>query len=302
LSEDVRPSLKEKDKLSLAFGGQAVLEGIMIRSQEFMVISVRIPNGEILTKKEKLDLISEKNRILRFPFIRGIIKLFETLKLGFKSLFWSANVALEEEGESFTNKDIAITISITLALASLFIIIPFLLTTFLKIKGVVFNITEAFFRLSFFLVYLKLVSSWGDFKRVLQYHGAEHMIINTYETGIIPNLTNVKKASRLHPRCGTSFIFIVMLISILLFSVMPETGFFIRLAYRIILIPVIVAISYELLKLSDKYKNSKIFKLLISPNIALQRLTTKEPDEDMLEVALTAVNKVIKKNFSDVQS
>jgi uncharacterized protein YqhQ len=295
LSKDVRSSFKGNDNLSLAFGGQAVLEGVMIRSQEHMVISVRKPNKEIQTKREKLDLLSEKNRLFRLPFIRGVVKLFETLNLGLKGLFWSANVALEDEGESFTNKDIAITISITLALASLFFIIPFLLTTLLTLKGVIFNITEAAIRLSFFLIYLKLVSLWGDFKRVLQYHGAEHMVINTFEAGIVPDLTNAKKASRLHPRCGTSFIFIVLLISILLFSIIPEIGFFIRLAYRIILIPVIVAMSYELLKLSDKYKKSKIFKFLILPNLGLQRLTTKEPDEDMIEVALTALNEINRK-------
>ncbi|MDH5267466.1 MAG: DUF1385 domain-containing protein, partial [Candidatus Bathyarchaeota archaeon] len=171
-------------------------------------------------------------------------------------------------------------------------IVPFLLTTLFNLTGVIFNIVEAVLRLAIFLLYLTLVSMWSEFKRILQYHGAEHKAINAHEAGVALNVLNVKKFSRLHPRCGTSFIFIVMLVSILLFSIMPDLGFAAKLAYRVLLIPVIGAISYELLKLSDRHKNSAITRILTKPGLAFQRLTTREPDEDMIEVAVEAVKEV----------
>jgi len=279
---------------SLAFGGQAVLEGVMIRSRKHMVICVRRQNGEILTKTEEINSLSERHKALRLPFIRGIIALFETLYLGFKGLFFSANAVLEEEDEKFTYKEIAITIVISLALASFFIVVPFLLTTLLKLTGTIFNIVEAVVRLTIFLIYLKLVSLWSEFKRVLQYHGAEHKTINAYEAGVPLDLTNVKRFSRLHPRCGTSFIFIVVLISIAFFSIMPDLGFFAKLAYRVVLIPAIGALSYEILRFSDRHRNSKIMRIVVMPGLGFQRLTTREPDDDMIAVALKAVNEVDK--------
>jgi len=287
-------SSEGKEEPSLAFGGQAVLEGVMIRSRKHMVICVRKKNGEILTKTDNINSPSRRYRVLRIPFVRGIPALFETLYLGVKGLFFSANAALEEEGEKFTYKEMAVTIVMTLALSSVFIAVPFILTTLLKLAGVLFNLVEAAVRLAIFLIYLMLVSLWGEFRRVLQYHGAEHKAINTYEAGVALDLTNTRRFSRLHPRCGTSFIFILLLISILLFSIMPDWGFFGRLAYRVILIPVLGAVSYEVLRFSDRHRNSKIMKLLVMPGLALQHLTTREPDDDMITVALEAVNEVIK--------
>jgi uncharacterized protein YqhQ len=279
---------------SLAFGGQAVIEGVMIRSRRHMVICMRKQNGEILTRTEEIDSLSERNRILRLPFIRGIPALFETLYLGVRGLIFSANAVLEEEDEKFTYKEMAITILLTLALTSFFIVVPFLLTTLLKLTGVVFNIVEAVVRLTIFLVYLKLISLWSELKRVFQFHGAEHKVINAYEAGVDLDVANARKFSRLHPRCGTSFLFIVLLVSILLFSVMPDLGFFARLAYRVVLIPVLGAVSYELLKFSDRYRNSRIMRILVAPGLAFQRLTTREPDDDMISVALEAVKAVIR--------
>ena len=290
----MKSSSEGREEPSLAFGGQAVIEGVMIRSRKHMVICVRQQNGGILTKTEEVVSPSERYRVLRVPFVRGILAMFEALYLGVRGLFFSADAVLEEEGEKFTYKDIALTIVMTLALTSFFIAVPFLLTTLLRLTGVIFNIVEAVVRLAIFLIYLKLVSLWGDFKRVLQYHGAEHKAINTYEAGVALNLTNAKRFSILHPRCGTSFIFIVMLISILLFSIMPDLGFFARLAYRVILIPVIAAVSYEILKFSDRHKDSKLVRILVMPGLGMQRLTTREPDDDMIEVALKAVNEVNK--------
>jgi len=277
----------------LAFGGQAVIEGVMIRSRRHMVICMRKQNGEILTKTEEINSVSERHKILRLPFIRGVPALFETLYLGVKGLIFSANAVLEEEDEKFTYKEIALTMLLTLALTSFFIVVPFLLTTLLKLTGVIFNIVEAVVRLTIFLVYLKLISLWSELKRVFQYHGAEHKAINAYEAGVDLDFASAREFSRLHPRCGTSFLFIVLLVSILLFSVMPDLGFFARLAYRVILIPVLGAVSYEILKFSDRRRNSRIMRILVAPGLAFQRLTTREPDDDMISVALEAVKTVI---------
>ncbi len=283
---------KEKEEPSLAFGGQAVIEGVMIRSKKHMVTCVRQPNDEIVTNVEEIKSVSERHRVLRLPFLRGIVALFETLYIGVKGLYFSANASLEEE-EKLNPKEIVLTVVVALALAIfLFSVLPFLLTTPLGLGGVVFNVAEGVIRLAILLLYLASISLVGEFKRVFQYHGAEHTAINAYEAGVELNVSNAKKFSRFHPRCGTSFIFIVALISILFFSIMPDSGFFMKLAYRILLIPVIGAVSYEVLKLSDRYKKSKIMKVLLAPGLGLQYLTTRKPDEKMIEVALEAVKKV----------
>jgi len=283
---------KEKEEPSLAFGGQAVIEGVMIRSKKHMVTCVRQPNDEIVTNVEEIKSVSERHNVLRLPFLRGIVALFETLYIGVKGLYFSANASLEEE-EKINPKEIVLTVVVALALAIfLFSVLPFLLTTPLGLGGVVFNVAEGVIRLAILLLYLASISLVGEFKRVFQYHGAEHTAINAYEAGVELNVSNAKEFSRFHPRCGTSFIFIVALISILFFSIMPDLGFLMKLAYRILLIPLIGAVSYEVLKLSDRYKKSKIMKVLLAPGLGLQYLTTRKPDEKMIEVALEAVKKV----------
>jgi len=284
---------KGKEEPSLAFGGQAVIEGVMIRSKKHMVTCVRQPNGEILTNVEEIKSVSDRHKVLRLPFLRGIVALFETLYIGVKGLYFSANASLEEEEEKLNPKEIVLAVVVALALAIfLFSVLPFLLTIPLGLGGVVFNVAEGIIRLAILLLYLTSISLVGEFKRVFQYHGAEHTAINAYEAGVELNVSNAKEFSRFHPRCGTSFIFIVALISILFFSIMPDSGLFMRLAYRILLIPVIGAVSYEALKLSDRYKKSKIMKVLLAPGLGLQYLTTRKPDEKMIEVALEAVKKV----------
>lgn len=294
LDSSMTPSSEEKVESSLAFGGQAVIEGVMIRSRDHLVICVKQPNGAILTKTEEINSLSTRHRVLGLPFIRGIIALLETLYLGVKGLSFSANAFLEEEGEKLTYKEIAFVILMTLGITAFFMVVPFLLVNLIGLTGVIFNIVEAAVRLTIFLLYLTLVSLWGEFKRVLQFHGAEHKVINAYEAKATLNVTNAKKYSRLHPRCGTSFIFIVMMVSILIFSVVPRSSFLVRLAYRVILIPVIGGISYEILKFSGRHRDSRIVKAMVMPGLALQRLTTREPDDDMIAVALEAVNEVCK--------
>jgi uncharacterized protein YqhQ len=282
------------EEQSLAFGGQALIEGVMIRSRRHLVMCVRQTEDEILTHVEEISSLSERHRILGLPLIRGIIALFETMYLGVKGIYFSANAVLEEEEEEFTWKEWAIVIVLTVALSSLFFVIPFLLTTLLHLTGVLFNVVEAAVKLAIFLLYMVLVSMWGEFRRVLQYHGAEHKAINALEAGEALEVENVRRYSRLHQRCGTSFIFIVVIVSILLFSIMPRAGFATRLAYRVVLIPVIGAVSYELLRLSGRYRKSMVTRVLTAPGLAFQRLTTREPDNDMIEVAIRAVEEVVR--------
>ena len=289
----------------MAFGGQALIEGVMIRSRSHMVMCVRKPNKEILTNVEKVESIAKKYKVLGVPFIRGIVALPETLYLGFKGLFFSANAAVEdEEDESikFGYKEFALALALALGITALFFIVPFFLATWLNLTGIIFNIAEAAIRLTLFVAYLAAVASWGEFARVLQYHGAEHKAINALEAGVPLDVTNVKRYSRLHPRCGTSFIFIIVIVSIVLFSVMPNYGFAWRLSYRVLLIPVIAGISYELLRLSGRYKDSPITKVLTAPGLAFQKLTTKEPSDDMLEVSIKAVEEANRLTFSPEES
>jgi uncharacterized protein YqhQ len=290
-------SLKKEKDSSLAFGGQALIEGVMMRSQRHMVLCVRKPNNdEILTNTECLNPLADKHKFLGVPFLRGIVALFETFYLGMKGILFSANAALDEgeDSVSFGYKEFAVIGIGAVGILALFLVVPFLLAGLLGLTGLLFNVLEALIRLAMFILYLALISSWGEFRRVLQYHGAEHKAINAYEAGIPLEIANVKKFSRLHPRCGTSFLFIVIIISIILFSIMPSADYFVRLAYRILLIPVIASVSYELLRLSGKYRNSVVIKVLTAPGLAFQLLTTKEPSDDMLEVSVKAVQEVTK--------
>jgi len=281
-----------RDEQSLAFGGQALIEGVMMRSSTHIVMCIRQPDNEIATHVEKVNSLCSKHRVLGLPFLRGIIILFETMYYGMKGIFHSADVALEEEDEGFTWKDYLLVVAMVLLMSGFFIVVPFLLTTVFNLSGLLFNVVEAVLRLLLFILYLYSVSKWSEFERILQYHGAEHKVINSYEAGAELNVGDVAKYSRLNPRCGTSFLFIVMVMSIILFSMIPDRGLFMRIAYRIILIPVLGAVSYEVLKLSDKYRDSKIMKVIIVPGLMFQRLTTKEPDNDMIEVAVKALEEV----------
>ena len=291
----MRLTTKGKKEPSLAFGGQAVMEGVMMRSKDHLVVCVRQPNNEIVTKTEELHSLSEKYRFLKLPFLRGILALFETLYSGIKGIYFSANAAFgDDEEESLNPKEIAVVVAVAICLSVLlFSVTPFFLTSLLNLGGgVIFNIAEGVVRLSFLLAYLAAVSLVGDFKRIFQYHGAEHTAINAYESGVELNVENARKYSRFHARCGTSFLLIVTSISILFFSIMPSADYLVRLSYRVVLIPVISAVSYELLKLSDRYRDSRIMRVLVAPGLALQHLTTRQPDDEMIEVAIKAVKEV----------
>jgi uncharacterized protein YqhQ len=226
--------------------------------------------------------------------------MVESLHIGIKSIMFSANNAFEIEGEDgkgpekieFGILEIGVLVAGVLGITAFFFLVPFLLSTWLKLAGFVFNLVEAVIRLGMFVAYLSVISLWSQYKRVLMYHGAEHKAINAHEAGVPMDVEHVRSYSRLHPRCGTSFLFIVLILSIVLFTLMPNLGFAVNLAYRLLLIPVIAGVSYELLRLSAKYKNSPITKVCIAPGLAFQHLTTKEPTDDMLEVSIKAVTEV----------
>jgi uncharacterized protein YqhQ len=293
-------SAQKKKEPSLAFGGQAIMEGVMIRSRMHMVMCVRKPSKEIATNIEKINPLGERYKVLGVPFLRGIVAMFESLYLGIKGLIFSANTALEgltPEGEDplkFSYKELTLVAAGVIGITAVFLLLPFLLATWLNVTGILFNIIEAIIRLTMFILYLAVISMWSEFKRILMYHGAEHKAINAYEAGVPMNVENVRRYSRLHPRCGTSFLFIVLIVSIVLYSILPNLDFYYKIAYRIALIPVIAGVSYELLRLSGKYKDSPITRVFVAPGLAFQRLTTKEPTDDMLEVSVKAVTEVNK--------
>lgn len=289
-----------KKEPSLAFGGQALIEGVMIRSRKHMVCCVRNPRKEIVVDIKPVTPYAEKHKVLGWPFFRGIVNMIENLYLGMTAIWNSASVAFELEGEQgepekleFGYKEIALLVAGVAGIMAVFFLVPFLLSTWLKLSGVLFILVEAVIRLGMFIGYLSAISLWGQYKRVLMYHGAEHKAIHAHEAGAPMDVEHVKHFSRLHPRCGTSFLFIVLIISIVLFTLMPNLGFAINLSYRLLLIPVITGISYELLRLSAKFQDSPVTKALIAPGLAFQRLTTKEPTDDMLEVSIKAVTETL---------
>ncbi len=277
---------------SLAYGGQALIEGVMMRSGDTMVMCVRQPDQEIATFSVNVNSVAKRNKLLSLPFIRGVAMLFETMYYGVKAMMQSANVALEEEEEEFTIWDYVLLLGMLLLMNGAFIAIPYVLTNYLGLTGIMFNVVESLIRLGLFVGYLYSISLWGEVARVFQYHGAEHKAINAYEAGSNMEIDDVAKYPRLNPRCGTSFMFFTVLTSIALFALIPKTSYLVSLGYRLALIPVIAGVSYELLKLSDKYRESALMKMLITPGLWFQRLTTKEPTPDMLEVAVKALQTV----------
>ncbi|MBT7915782.1 DUF1385 domain-containing protein, partial [Candidatus Bathyarchaeota archaeon] len=222
----------EKD-LSLAYGGQALMEGVMMRSGDTMVMCVRQPDNGIATHSITINSVTKRFKLLSMPFIRGVAMLFETMYYGVQSMMYSANVVLEEEDDEFTLFDYVLLVVMVLAMNGMFIAIPFILTNYLNLTGVLFNVVESIVRLGMFAGYLYVISLWGEVARVLQYHGAEHKAINAFEAGSDMEVDSVAKFSRLNPRCGTSFLFLTVLTSMALFALIPRTTFVARLAYRL---------------------------------------------------------------------
>jgi len=282
----------EREDQSLAFGGQALIEGVMIRSRSHLVMCVRRPDGEIATDSQEVSSLTRRSRVLALPIVRGVVAMLEAMYWGMKGIFHSADVALEEEQEEFGFSDYLLILVLVVVISSVFMVVPFILTNYLHLEGFVFSVVEALVRLAMFTGYLYAISRWGEMSRVLQYHGAEHKAINAYEAGARMTVDEAAAYPRIHPRCGTSFLFIVVLTSVVVFSLIPAKGFAARIAYRVLLIPVLAGLSYELLRLSDRHRDSAIIRLMTAPGLAFQRLTTKEPEPDMIEVAIRALDEV----------
>ena len=278
------------------YGGQAVIEGVMIRGRTSMVTAVRRPNGEITTDIKPLPS-TINSRARHIPFIRGVIILIEALVLGIQSLMLSANISMEEEEEQISAKAIWLMIGIGVVMAVLlFFIAPLFLTGLLDAyipSSVVFNVIEGIIRLAIFLGYIKLISYMPDIKRVFTYHGAEHKAVNAYEAGVPMEVDTIKEYSRRHVRCGTSFLFLVFIVAIVVFTFVGRQDMWLMAISRVVLVPVIMGAGYELTYLGARHRNNWGMKVLLAPGLWLQSMTTGEPDDKQLEVAIAAVNKAV---------
>lgn len=272
-------------------GGQAVIEGVMMRGPKEIATAVRTPSGEITIKKETVHSITETYPVLKKPFLRGSVALCESLVYGMKSLSYSAQAAGEED-EQLSNSQMALTMAVSVAMAIVFfLVIPTFGAKF--IPGVAedpvrLNIVEGILRLIIFLAYIWSISLTKDIRRVFEYHGAEHKTIWAYEKGLPLTVANVKKQTRLHPRCGTNFLLIVMVVSIFVFAFLGWPNLIERILSRIILMPVVAGISYEIIRLAGSGRHPLI-RALVQPGLWLQYLTTREPHGDQIEVAIRAL-------------
>lgn len=272
-------------------GGQAVTEGVLMRDQKRYAIAVRTPKG-IKLKSGKLNLITEKHRILRLPIIRGTIAFFDAMIMGMSALVWSSNQALGED-EQLSKKDMLFVIlgAIVMSLG-LFFALPFIFTRFVSNtdKGIWFNLLEGLVRISILVLYIWLISRMKEIKTLFQYHGSEHKTVHCYEAGEKLTVENVRKHSRLHPRCGTSYLIIIALVSVLVFSLILKGEWYVKLGLRLLFIPLIMGLSYELLRFSARHCNNIIVRIFIAPGLLMQRLTTREPTDRQIEVAIRSLS------------
>ncbi|MGI6331577.1 MAG: DUF1385 domain-containing protein [Zhaonellaceae bacterium] len=282
---------------SFQYGGQAVIEGVMMRGPKDMAVAVRKASGDIVVSNQRLKPLAEKYKFLKLPLLRGVVALFESLVLGIKILTYSANlVAEEEEEEVLTGKEIFFTVVLAIGLAVLmFIVIPTTLAHFLKAYAPSYlqNIIEGLLRMAIFVGYVAGIGRMKDIQRVFQYHGAEHKVINAYEAGENLTVDAVRKHTTRHPRCGTSFMLFVLVLTVFLYSFLHTPDILSRLVSRILLLPLVAGIAYELIKWSGKHAANPIVKLLIAPGLWMQSLTTREPDDSQIEVAICALESVL---------
>lgn len=285
--------------MKYSYGGQALIEGVMMNGRHNTAIAVRKADGTISVRMEELNRWGDKHKFLTWPLVRGSVNLLESMIIGFKALTYSANESAEYEEEELSVRDIAISVAIALVLGiGLFFVLPVILAHLLTplVSGSFGqNLIEGLIRVAVFLIYVAAISNMKEIARVFQYHGAEHKTIHAYEHDRELTPANCQEYPTLHPRCGTSFLFIVMIISIILFSFLGVDNFAWRIISRVILLPVVAGVSYEFLKFSGKHIDNKIVKVLAYPGLMLQKLTTKQPDEEMLEVAIVALQKVREK-------
>ncbi len=279
------------------YGGQGVIEGVMMRGRKSMTVAVRDPSGEIVLHSEPLSGGMYDSVWRKIPFARGLLILWDTLVLGTRSLMYSANVALSEEEVEFTTPAILATVVVSLAFAVLvFFLVPLLLVGFLDrfiVSDLLSNLVEGLIRLSFLLLYVFLIGLVPDIRRVFAYHGAEHKTINAFEGGASLDAEGVSVHSTAHARCGTGFLLIVVVLSVLIFAFLGRPPMVCRIVSRVLLIPIIAGISYEFIRFAAAHSNNPFVRVLILPSMALQTLTTREPDEPMLQVAIAALKPVL---------
>ena len=281
----------------LSVGGQAVIEGVMMRGPGKIAVAVRKPNGEITVDLKPAGSISDRYPILKKSFLRGVVSLVESLIYGMKALSFSAQASGEEEEEKMSSLELAGTIAFSVGLAILlFVVLPTGAMKLLQNAGmhpVVLNLCEGLLRLCIFLLYIWGISRQKDIQRVFQYHGAEHKTIYTYEHGLPLRVENVRAFSTLHPRCGTNFLMIVMLISIFIFTFLGWPSLWERILSRILLMPVVAGLSYEIIRFAGKHMDKPWVRTAILPGLALQKLTTRQPDDDQIEVAIASLKAVL---------
>lgn len=288
-------------------GGQAVIEGVMMRHDDVYAVAVRKPDGEIALKKEPCKSFIKNKQIRKLPIIRGVINFFDSLIIGTKCLMYSSSFYEEEETEVEKNEEqlakkeksdkilMYFTVFISLAFSiAMFFVLPYFVASFLRkvtASETVITLAETAIRLFLFFVYITLISKMKDIQRVFMYHGAEHKCINCIESGQELTVENAMASSREHKRCGTSFLLFVMVVSVIFFLFIRVPSPFLRVVVRLLLLPIIAGVSYEIIRFAGRSDN-KIVGLLSKPGMALQKLTTKEPTADMVEVAIASVEAV----------
>ena len=288
--------------MSAPIGGQAVLEGVMMRGPSAWSVAVRKPDGDIAEVNRPVTSMLLRHRWMRLPIIRGVIALGESLSIGFRALAISANYAAQEEGEDgeveteLTRGQLLFAFGIAIGFALLlFKVSPALITNFLPIDSTgSFVIVEGLIRVSIFVIYLLLISMLPDLKRVFQYHAAEHKAINAYEAGEELTPEKVQRFSLLHVRCGTAFLLYVMVVAIFVFAFFGRPAWYWLIATRILLLPVIAGIAYEIIRFAGKHSQNTFLRALLAPGLWLQRLTTREPSLDQIEVSIRALREVLR--------
>ncbi len=279
------------------YGGQAVIEGVMMKGKNKVAIAVRKSPENIVIKRKILRSIGDEFPFLKWPFFRGIVALISSLIIGLKSLTFSANQVAEEADEELTTWELLLSVVISFGLAILlFVALPAGIISLIQSHieyNVVLNLIEGLIKITAFLTYIFAISRLEDIKRVFMYHGAEHKVIHNYESEKSLSIENARSFTTLHPRCGTNFLFIVILLSIFFFSFFGRPPIVERILYHLALMPIIAGTSYEVIKLAGKKNTNILIKVLATPGLWLQKLTTNEPDDSMLEVAITALKEVL---------
>jgi uncharacterized protein YqhQ len=293
--------------MRVTYGGQAVLEGVMMRSASSWAVAVRTPEGEITEVVREITSPMKRRKLWRLPVVRGVIALGESLAIGFRALAISANVASQERDEHGEIKtqigrgQIIFSFAIAIGFAlMLFKVGPALLTNWLPIDSTgLFVVVEGLIRVAVFIAYIVLISLIPDLRRVFQYHGAEHKTINALEAGAELTPTNVQKFSLIHPRCGTAFLLWVMVIAIFVFAFVGRPVWYWLIASRVLLLPLIAGLAYELIRFAAKHQGNRLLMTLLAPGLWLQRLTTREPTDDQVEVSILALNRVLEREEAE---